>query len=1109
MKSKRYILLSLIAVLSLGVSDWTGFSESLNITDSQFFEASAAKKKSKKKKSRKSTSKKKKSRYRNKKRTSSKAPKRNTAPTIPVETPSNDSLTLFVNERLIKQIPSTHNPGGLRVNNVKPDTTAHKTTISLNENFTYLPINKEYIESLERIASKSMPDSLTDYSIELRVSGKPLSYYINTIDKLPKQYRENIPFVRHAKPLTNISSGMQGDIVALWHSHGRYYKPSSDAWMWQRGFLFQTLEDTYTLGYILPYVVPMLENAGAYVMLPRERDINPLEVIVDNDQPDENTILYSQNTYSEVNGRHRWETGEGEGFIYDLPDFRDTENPFENGTYRQVETVSDHNTSRAVWAADIPETREYAIYVSYKTLPNSAEDARYTINYDGGSDEILVNQKMGGGTWIYLGTYPLEKGFDPDRPIVELSNRSEKGGKTIVTADAVKIGGGMGNIARSPKRSDVFWNNVMTDDPNLSIEQHEETYTESEDQDETADVDGDLRMPTSENPYKKETQATSPAKEPVFKTSGLPRWLEGSRYWLHWAGIPDSIYSPFGGTDDYKDDYTDRGHWVNYLAGGSRVLPNEKGLGIPVDVAMALHSDAGKRADDSIVGTLGIYYTKGNGNYADGTPRKNSRTLTDMLMRQITCDIRANFEPSWTRRSMWDKSYLEARVPEVPTSLIELLSHQNFGDMQYGNDPRFKFTVGRSIYKALARFVSERKDRKVVIQPLPVHNFTIQKTGKNVYRLSWQPTPDTTEPDAMPKGYVIMERSGDDMSFHKVGETSKQHFDIQAADKDIHSFRIIAFNEGGRSFPSETLSFRYAGNDETPILIINGFTRISGPSFFNDGNRAGFDTDNDFGVPYIKDFSFTGNQTEFNRNAGEAFGRSSSKYVDKVIAGNTFDYPSVHGKAIMASGRGFVSTSVGAVEQGLVNLKDYKVIDLILGKQKATIMGTGKNGAEFIAFPRNLRNALTAFKGKGGRLLVSGQYVASDLSDTRGDSDAIRWGREVLGIEKVDSVAKTVSGRIDGISRPLKSQLEQRRYTYSNTLNEDHYIVEQPDVIVASKNVDESAPFLRLSDTDNITGLLIRKGKSRSAVMSVPFESLTDANQRNLLMKELLNWLEK
>ena len=119
--------------------------------------------------------------------------------------------------------------------------------------------------------------------------------------------------------------------------------------------------------------------------------------------------------------------------------------------------------------------------------------------------------------------------------------------------------------------------------------------------------------------------------------------------------MPDYIYSPYGGSDDYKDDYTSRGHWVNYLAGGSRVLPGKEGLKIPIDLTMALHSDAGKRSDDSFVGTLGIYYTNGGDTYVDGTPRINSRMLTDMLMRQITGDIRQTYEPNWTRRSMWAK----------------------------------------------------------------------------------------------------------------------------------------------------------------------------------------------------------------------------------------------------------------------------------------------------------------------------------------------------------------------------------------------------------------------------------------------------------------------
>lgn len=143
--------------------------------------------------------------------------------------------------------------------------------------------------------------------------------------------------------------------------------------------------------------------------------------------------------------------------------------------------------------------------------------------------------------------------------------------------------------------------------------------------------------------------------------------------------------------------------------------------------------------------------------------------------------------------------------------------------------PEFRFTVGRAIYKGLARFMAERKGRDLVIQPLPVHDFMIKRTKDDHYRLSWKPTDDPLEPTAKPDTYIIMERSGDDLGFHKIGQTKSTHFDIKVTDHDIHSFYIIAANAGGKAFPSETLALREAAGSEKPMLIVNGFTRISAP----------------------------------------------------------------------------------------------------------------------------------------------------------------------------------------------------------------------------------------------------------------------------------------
>ena len=225
--------------------------------------------------------------------------------------------------------------------------------------------------------------------------------------------------------------------------------------------------------------------------------------------------------------------------------------------------------------------------MSYKTLPNSASDAHYTIHHKGGTTEFAVNQKMGGGTWIYLGTFSFAKGKGGK---VVLSNVS-KYKNACVTADAVRFGGGLGNIARCAD-GDSIWANTKKD---------------------------------RETPAAPRSQ-WQPRISTQYETSGYPRYLEGARYWMQWAGIPDSIYSPTHGANDYSDDYKDRGIWVNYLAGGTKAVPDMQGLNIPIDMSLAFHSDAGTVYGDSIIGTLGIYQTSSSPTAPRAMPTATSAT---------------------------------------------------------------------------------------------------------------------------------------------------------------------------------------------------------------------------------------------------------------------------------------------------------------------------------------------------------------------------------------------------------------------------------------------------------------------------------------------------
>ncbi len=447
-----------------------------------------------------------------------------------------------------------------------------------NMNCAYIPFREDNVAEIYQGVSALLPAEFTKYKLQIRTNKRSIEELVPQVLRSKKDKKTKTFNPVASKPLvTDVSTpytptnGLQNRHIALWQSHGWYYEPKLDRWEWQRARIFQTVEDLYTQSYVLPFLEPMLENAGANVLLPRERDCQTAEVIVDNDG-----CLTGRSIYTENSGDKLWSQGEGQGFAHLRPQYIDFENPFKEGTYRAIETIKKGNASTAEWIPEIPSTGQYAVYVSYQTLPNSADDALYTVYHKGGTTQFKVNQQMGGGTWIYLGTFGFNAGRNNECKVV-LNNLSSKVGR-IITADAVKIGGGMGNIARCISEEGATENLKSSDTRNLTSE-HSAANSQF-------------------------SILNSQFKEEV---SGYPRFCEAARYWLQWAGIPDSVYSESNGKNDYTDDYKCRGIWVNYLSGGSAVNPTEKGLNIPVNMAFAFHSDAGTTLNDSIIGTLGIY----------------------------------------------------------------------------------------------------------------------------------------------------------------------------------------------------------------------------------------------------------------------------------------------------------------------------------------------------------------------------------------------------------------------------------------------------------------------------------------------------------------------
>jgi hypothetical protein len=913
-----------------------------------------------------------------------------------------------------------------------------------NINLSYGRFNKIMTDTVYSRIKSLLPSEWRRMNVELYSDGYKIEDYIPLYRKERFTNPTNTPPVKKniSTPYI-ISKGLQNKHIALWPSHGWYYTSDKNRWEWQRARMFQTVEDLYPQSFVLPYIVPMLENAGASVFIPRERDTQIHEVIVDNDTAPvviagltrNPHLIQGKSIYNETTGDEKWSSGETAGFAHLKTVYQDKENPFCDGTYRQIKTIAKGKMSVCTWLPDIPEKGKYGVYISYARLQNSTKDARYTVYHTGGKTEFSINQTMGGGTWIFLGFFDFDKGLNEQCKIV-LSNMSKDKGK-ILTADAVKIGGGMGNVARG---------------------------------------------------------------EPL-EPSGRPRYVEGSRYWLQWAGLPDSVYSWTKGEKDYTDDYQSRGLWVNHLIHSH----------VPVDAVLAFHTDAGTTLNDSIIGTLGICMTHyKDEKFDNGKPRIISRDLVATISDEIVKDIRKQFEPEWTRRQIWNRNYSEARLPEAPVMLLELLSHQNFADMRYGLDPKFQFTVSRAIYKGFLKFIAYQYHTDYVVAPLPVKSFSAKFSGETQVQLEWQATVDSSESSAFPTKYIVYTAVGSE-GFDN-GRIVKDTQAILSIEKDrIYRFRIAGVNDGGESFPSETLSVCRKTNEKGVVLVINGFDRLSAPDSFNSTDSiAGFLDLIDHGVPDGIQTNYIGSQYEFRRpipwtdNDATGFGASNADYEATLVAGNTFNYPFVHGKSIVAAGYSFISASSEAVMNSQLSMNDYPVVDFILGKQKLTAVGRGAFPPRFKTFPDSLQTRITAYCQSGGNIFVSGAYVGSDLWSNKQATESDRQFAQKVLRYKWRTGHAAVTGKVKSVFSPY-SQLDGD-YQFCNRLNPDIYAVESPDAI---EPADESSHTVFRYSENNLSAGVVYSGDYKTCVIGFPFETIPDESQRNQFMQRLLDFMKK
>ncbi|MFA7033961.1 MAG: fibronectin type III domain-containing protein, partial [Bacteroidales bacterium] len=402
------------------------------------------------------------------------------------------------------------------------------------------------------------------------------------------------------------------------------------------------------------------------------------------------------------------------------------------------------------------------------------------------------------------------------------------------------------------------------------------------------------------------------------------------------------------------------------------------------------------------------------------------------------------------------------------------------------------------------------------------------KDGKQYAKLCWLPLKDELEATAVPTGYIVYTKvDGGGWDNGTMVESNSASIEIERG--KIYSFSVSAVNQGGESFPSEILSVGIASGENAvgkTVLVVNNFDRVSAPSSFatRDSSRAGFQDHIDGGVSLIQDISYIGEQHEFRREIpwmdddAPGFGASYGDFETQVIAGNTFDYPYIHGKALMKAGYNFVSSSKDAVFCGIVNMEEYPIVDVICGKQVTTLVGrpSAKN-FKYRVFPAEFQEKIKSYTAKGGNLLISGANIATDIWDKIYDFEidsvmnaeivnpAKEFATNILKYKWMTNYASE-DGIVKGVQNPV-GMPSTSLYDFYTKPNIKSYAVETPDALVPT---DPKAFTIFRYAQNNISAGVAYDGDTYKVVsLGFPVEALKSQDQIDKLISEILIFFEK
>jgi hypothetical protein len=740
--------------------------------------------------------------------------------------------------------------------------------------------------------------------------------------------------------------------VTVFATGGHGWTGSTSGWGLQRGLVLEMIEDYGNLDQ-LNYFVQYAYNAGATVVPFRPVGYQNNEIVVDNDDPEATyTGAWTDSSNTPYYQNHRI-----------------------NGVGYRVAATSAVESATARFTPAIPATGMYPVY-TWALDGSNRTTQTYRITYAGGTSEVVVDHRVVGKGWVWLGNYYFEAGTSG---YVTITNQSGVAGNVI--ADAIRFGNGIGDV-------------------------------------------------------------TSVA---AGSTSGYPRDEECQRYWAesetskNAVGYPSAVYDCC--TLEQDDNVGAAARWA-------REMNNTT-----VDAArfhriyIEFHTNAaGGR------GTLALITTSGSTTF--------QAQYAQILGEEVENDLVAlssGLEFAWSARNPNTLSGSYGAINtgnnsnEFDATILEIAFHDNSSDAALLLDPKVRDAVARSSVQGIVKFLNSLAGSTVPLSFAPdrPRRAQVVADGAGNVVVSWQaPLSGPAYGDAA-TGYRIY-RSPNGYGFDSgvdVGNVLTTTLADIPADTTTY-VRIAAYNAGGESMPSETLTVRRAADETSTFLIVNGFDRVG--------------------------------RSQNPRHVVPA-GTQRRPLIEKV---NSFNYTIQQGDALAAAGATFDSCSHQAIVDGTVSLANYAAVNWISGEESSADD----------TFDATEQTLLTTYLSNGGRLFVSGAEIAWDL-DSLGNG--VAFYRNQLHAAYVGDDAATYSVGANGGSIFAGVPL----FTFDN--GAQFYDAEFPDRLAVSNG---STAALTYSGGTGDTAAVVYDGPHKVVNFGFPFEIITNSTRRAQIMDRIVGF---